>query len=284
VWDQSVMTDVSGPMWAAEGSHSLPPPATTTLSVAIDGAVGHITLDRPGKLNALSRSLLEDLTTAARWFDAAKDVKVVVIRGAGRAFCAGFDLQDRDWVELGPPERSAVTGRSMAEAIAGMNAITVAAVHGHCIGGGVVLAAACDLRVATMTAQFRIPEVDLGMPLFWTGIPLLVRQIGPARTKELVLTGRAVTASEADRIGLVNQVVPEDQFDTTVVELAAQLAAKPAHVLSTTNRQVDAVAPPVPHDDPGVDSDVEGLAAAFSDPECRESAAAYLELTMTRKS
>jgi enoyl-CoA hydratase/carnithine racemase len=278
------MTDASQPVSASEASPPAPPPATTTLSVAIDGAVGHITLERPDKLNALSRSALEDLTTAASWFDSAEDVKVVVIRGAGRAFCAGFDLQDRTWIELGPPERSAATGRAMAEAIAGMNAITVAAVHGHCIGGGVVLAAACDLRIATVTAQFRIPEIDLGMPLFWTGIPLLVRQIGPARTKELVLTGRAVTAAEADRIGLVNQVVPDDQLDTTVVGLAAQLAAKPAHVLSTTKRQVDAVVPPVPHDDPGVDSDVEGLAAAFCDPECRESAAAYLELTMTRKS
>jgi len=100
------MTDASEPVPAAEGSPPLPPPGTTPLALAIDGAVGHITLDRPEKLNALSRSALEDLTTAASWFDTAKDVKVVVIRGAGRAFCAGFDLQDRPWVELGPPERS----------------------------------------------------------------------------------------------------------------------------------------------------------------------------------
>jgi len=138
----------------------------------------------------------------------------------------------------------------MAETIAGMNAITVAAVHGRCIGGGVVLAAACDLRVATVTERFRIPEIDLGMPLFWTGVPLLVRQIGTARTKELVLTGRAVTAAEADRIGLVNQVVPDDELDTTVVGLAAQLAAKPAHVLATTERQVDAVVPRCPSTTP----------------------------------
>ncbi|MFN7147862.1 MAG: enoyl-CoA hydratase/isomerase family protein [Microthrixaceae bacterium] len=281
--DYSAMSDASESA-TAESSHPLPPPAVTTLSLAIEGAVGHIELNRPEKLNALSRSALDDLATAARWFDTAKNVKVVVIRGAGRAFCSGFDLQDRTWAELGQPERSAATGRAMAEAIVDMKAITVAAIHGHCIGGGVVLAAACDLRIATVTAQFRIPEIDLGMPLFWTGIPLLVREIGPARTKELVLTGRAVSAADADRIGLVNQVVPDDQLETTVLGLAAQLAAKPAHVVSTTKRQVDAVVAPVPHDDPGVDSDVAGLAAAFRDSECRESATAYLERLMTRKS
>ena len=120
----------------------------------------------------------------------------------------------------------------MAEAVTGMNAITITAVHGHCIGGGVVLAAACDLRIAADSAQFLIPEIDLGMPLFWTGIPLLDRLIGPARAKELVLTSRAVTAAEAERIGLVNSVVADRQLDTAVIELADRLAAKPAYPVS----------------------------------------------------
>ena len=171
----------------------------------VDGAIGRLTLARPDKLNALSRAVLEGLAEAARVVRRAGGVKVVVVAGEGRAFSAGFDLNDRTWAELGPPERSAGVGRAMAEAIGGMRALTIASVQGHCVGGGVVLAAACDLRVAGDDARFRIPEVDLGIPLFWTGIPLLTRELGPALTKELVLTGRTFDADEAKAIRFVNR-------------------------------------------------------------------------------
>src|SRR5690606_384772 len=115
------------------------------------------------------------------------EVKVVVITGAVPSFSAGFDLRDPSWAELGPPETSARVGRAMAESIGGMRAVTVAAIRGHCIGGGVVLASACDLRVASESARFRIPEVDLGVPLYWTGVPRLVRELGPAVTKDLIM-------------------------------------------------------------------------------------------------
>src|SRR6185295_12018025 len=118
----------------------------------------------------LNRGMLEDLARVAAWFDDRADVKVVVISGAGKAFSAGFDLNDPSWRALGPPEQSAVVGRAMAEAIGNMRALTIASIHGHCIGGGVVLASACDLRVVAASATFRIPEVDLGVPLFWTGV------------------------------------------------------------------------------------------------------------------
>lgn len=257
-------------------------PQLPSVRVEVDGSIGRLTLDRPDKLNALDRAVLEGLAAAAAWFDARPEVKVVVVSGAGRAFSAGFDLTDPSWRALGPPERSAVTGRAMAEAIAGMHAVTIAAVHGHCIGGGVVLAAACDLRVAADTARFKIPEIDLGIPLYWTGIPLLARELGPARTKELVLTGRAFDAAEAERFGFVNRVVPEGQLAAAADELAHTLAAKPALVLRTTKAQVDAVVPPVPADDPGAEADVDGLGAAFADPEGRAVAAAYVERTLGR--
>jgi enoyl-CoA hydratase/carnithine racemase len=160
------------------------------VEVALDGPIALVTLCRPEKLNALDRATLEGLADVARRLDADPAVKVAIVRGAGRAFSAGFDLHDRRWAELGAPEQSAAVGRAMAEAIAGMRAITVASIHGHCIGGGVVLAAACDLRVAASSTRFSIPEVDLGIPLYWAGVPLLVRELGPALTKELVLTGR----------------------------------------------------------------------------------------------
>jgi enoyl-CoA hydratase/carnithine racemase len=241
----------------------------------VDGAIGRLTLSRPEKLNALDRATLEGIAEAAAWFDAQPDVKVVVLAGEGRAFSAGFDLYDRRWAELGPPERSAAVGRAAAEALGRMRAVTIAAVHGHCVGGGVVLAAACDLRVAADDARFRIPEVDLGVPLYWTGVPLLTRELGPALTKELVLTGRPFDADEARAIRFVNRVVPAADLRAEVDGLAAALAAKPGLVLRATTAQVDAAAPRVPADDPGEAGDLRDFAAALADEESRAIAATY---------
>jgi len=241
----------------------------------VDGAIGRLTLARPDKLNALSRAVLEGLAEAARWFDQQDAVKVVVVSGEGRAFSAGFDLNDRSWSELGPPEQSAAVGRAMAEAVGGMRALTIAAVQGHCIGGGVVLAAACDLRVAADDVRFKIPEVDLGIPLFWTGIPLLTREIGPALTKELVLTGRTFDAAEAHAIRFVNRVVPAAGLGTATDDLAAELAAKPGHVLRVTKGQVDAASPRLDGQDEGEAGDLRALAVAQRDPESREVGGRY---------
>jgi enoyl-CoA hydratase/carnithine racemase len=245
------------------------------ISVSVEGAVGRITLSRPAKLNSLSRAVLEELAGAAAWFDERPEVKVVVIGGEGRAFSAGFDLDDPTWAELGPPERSTAVGRAMAESIAGMDALTIASVRGHCIGGGVVLAAACDLRIASDSARFKIPEVDLGIPLYWVGIPLLTRELGPALTKELVLTGRTFDADEAHRIRFVNRVVADADLDAATDALAAELAAKAGIVLRTTKRQVDAAVPPVPDGVAGDDDDADGYRAATNDPEARALAREY---------
>ena len=246
----------------------------TAVRVEVDGAVGRMTLARPAKLNALSRAVLEELAEGAAWFDEQPDVKVVVIAGEGTSFSAGFDLDDPTWAELGPPEQSARVGRAMAEAIGDMHAITIASIHGHCIGGGVVLAAACDLRVASEDATFRIPEVDLGIPLFWTGVPRLARELGAALTKELVLTGRAFDAAEAHALRFVNRVVPDAQLAAATDALASQLASKSALVLTTTKQQIEASAPLVPDLLDG-DADVAALAAAFADAESRAVARNY---------
>jgi enoyl-CoA hydratase/carnithine racemase len=250
-----------------------PLPTTRTLRLDVDGAVGRITLARPERLNALSRTALQELTEAAAVLDAREEISVVVIAGEGRAFCAGFDLTDPTWSELGPFEESAVVGRAMAEAVADMRAVTIAAIQGHCVGGGVVLASACDLRVAADSARFRIPEVDLGVPLMWTGIPRLVRELGPAVTKELVLTARPFDAAEARVLRFVNRVVAEDDLGEATRQLAEELAARPSLVLRTTKRQVEQAAPPVPAEDPGARADVALFGEALRDPECRRVAA-----------
>lgn len=242
---------------------------------SVDGPIGRIDLTRPQKKNALDRATLEGLADAAAWFDAQPDVKVVVVAGEGTSFSSGFDLSDPTWRELGPPEHSGFTGRAMAEAIGSMAAVTIASIRGHCIGGGVVLASACDLRIASFTATFRIPEIDVGVPLYWSGVPRLVRELGPALTKELVLTGRAFDADEAKSMRLVNSVVADDDLEATTEALAQQLAAKPALVLRTTKTQIDGASPPVPTGTDDVDAEVAGYAAAYADPECVATATQY---------
>ncbi len=251
-------------------------PTPTTLRVRVDGPIARISLARPEKLNALNRAMLEELSDVAAWIDRRPDVKVVVIDGEGSSFSAGFDLTDPTWSELGGLERSAGVGRAMAEAVGNMSAVTVASIRGHCIGGGVVLASACDLRVAAAGTTFRIPEIDLGIPLFWTGVSRLARELGPALTKELILTGRPFDAAEAHAVRFVNRVVPDDNLDASTEELVALLASKPSAVLRTTIRQVDEAVPAVPSTDPGAAADVGAFAAALSDDESRRSAAAYL--------
>lgn len=256
-------------------------PAFSDLRLSAEGVVGRLVLDRPAKLNALSPELLQSLIGAARWFDAEGAVKVVIVSGEGRAFSAGADLgaftsaaADVDaWEAI---RARADLGRQMAEAIGGMRAMTIAAIHGHCVGGGVVLAAACDLRVAATSARFSIPEVDLGIPLAWGGIPRLVRELGPAVTKELVLTCRPFDANEARSLRFVNSVVEEDQLDTAVERLAARLAAQPSYSLELTKRHVNEVAEESGSTASAV-KDADALVGALQDQESLERMGGYLQ-------
>jgi enoyl-CoA hydratase/carnithine racemase len=244
------------------------------LRVGTEGAIARLVLDRPHKLNALSSNLLEELIDAAEWFSAQPDIKVVIVSGEGRSFSSGADLEGMGSAEIKPREAADI-GRRMADAVTGMRPVTIAAIHGHCVGGGVVLAAACDLRVAAESAVFSIPEVDLGIPLAWGGIPRLVRELGPAITKELVLTCRPFDAEEARTLRFVNRVVPDTELVAAAEALAVKLAEQPAYSLELTKRQANAVA-----EESGstaeAASDADNLAAALEDPESLERMRRYL--------
>ena len=247
-----------------------------TLLAETEGAIGRLTLNRPEKLNPLSTKTLGELARAARWFDERPEVKVVIVSGAGRSFSAGADLGSFGGPQEVSTREAADMGREMADALEAMRALSIAAIRGWCVGGGVVLAAACDLRLAAEDARFSIPEVDLGIPLAWGGIPRLVREIGPALAKELVLTCRPFDAAEARAAGFLNRVVPGDALDDAVLDLARSLASKASHTLTSTKRHVNAVTAQMV----GVMrswSDADGLVTAFSDPECAAARKSYLE-------
>jgi enoyl-CoA hydratase/carnithine racemase len=210
----------------------------TTLRLSREAPISRITLSRPERLNALSPQMLAELIAAADSMAKDSGVKVVIVGGAGRAFCAGFDL---DAVSGGPAADQVDLGRRMADAITAIPALTIAAIHGHCVGGALVLAAACDIRIAAASTRFAIPEVDLGIPLAWGGIPRLVRELGPALTKELVLSCRSFTAAEARDARFLNRVVPDSDLGAEVEAMADSLASKPKYLIGHTKQLVNAL-------------------------------------------
>lgn len=249
-----------------------------TITAEFEGTIGHLTLNRPKKLNPLSTQTLMEIAAAARWFDEQRGLKVVIVSGAGTTFSAGADVSGfgNDSGKNGLTARqSADTGREMAEGVERMRAVTIAAIRGHCIGGGLVLAAACDLRIAADDTYFSIPEVDIGIPLAWGGIPRLVREIGPAMTRELVLTCRPFSAAEARDLGLLNRVVPTAEVMNEAKALATELAAKSSLTLEVTKRHVNAVLETMSGTVRNL-ADADSLVAALHDPESKTVGAAYL--------
>ena len=257
--------------------------STIELIHRADAPVATMMLNRPDRLNALSAETLREVVTACRWLDETSAIKAVVVRGAGRAFSAGFDLDDfRSLDAKTSPRDNADLGRLAAEALTDVRPLTVGAIHGHCVGGGLVLAAACDLRLASETVRFSIPEVDLGIPLAWGGIPRLVRELGPAVTKELVLTCRPFDAEEAKALRFVNRVVPDDRLFEEADALAAELAGKPTFSLRATKQHVNAVMEEIAGTRRNA-NDADTLAAALADPESRAASRAYLESKRRRE-
>lgn len=248
-----------------------------TLQVDLEGPVASLRLNRPDRLNAMNASLLRELAEAARAIGAADGVRCVVVSGNGRAFSAGADLALIAGLSSGEadPHTQADLGRVMADAVEAIPAVTIAAIHGWCVGGALVLASACDLRVAADDARFSIPEVDLGIPLAWGGIPRLVREIGPALTKELVMTCREFDAAEAKAAGFLNRVVPAAEVMATATQLAESIAAKPRVAVLPTKRHTDAVTAQMV----GIDhawADADGLLTAMADPDAQAARQAYL--------
>jgi E-phenylitaconyl-CoA hydratase len=212
---------------------------------AVDGAVATVTLDRPEALNALDPDALAELRrhlVAARDDDA---VRAIVITGAGeRAFCVGADLKRtppsadpyaRAWNASDEAARRGAYTRLLNLERLGIWKPLIAAVNGHCLGGGLELALQCDLRVAADTASFALPEVRVGSVAGVCG-PLLLRSIPAAHTMKLLLTGARIDAAEALRIGLISDVWPAARLLDEARSLAEAIAANAPLSVATTKR------------------------------------------------
>ena len=234
------------------------------LNVSTEEGIAQVVFDRPRALNALSPTLLRDLVDACA--DLAQDdsLKVVVFTGAEGCFSAGADLPAFLGLLTGSgAHATADLGRRATNAIAELPQITVAGIRSHCVGGGLVLAGACDIRIATDDVRFAIPELDAGIPLGWGGMEHLVRLIGQTLAADLVLSCRPFGADEALRAGLISRVVSGDELARELDTLAASIARKPLGVLRITKQQLIAVRTGT--FDPREDADA--LLASLKDPE-----------------
>ncbi|MCL4685696.1 enoyl-CoA hydratase/isomerase family protein [Myxococcota bacterium] len=200
------------------------------------GAVAVVTLDRPGALNALDRASLEALQ--ARLADVRADgtARALVVTGAGRAFAAGADIAEMRGLS---PLQAAAFSRLGHDTLAALEALpipTIAAINGFALGGGCELALACDWIYASSKARFGQPEVNLGLLPGFGGTSRLVRRVGPAWAKELVLGGEPIDADTALRIGLANRVFEPDALLDAAVAAGEKIAGKGPVAVSLAKR------------------------------------------------
>ena len=199
---------------------------------AKDEGIAIIKINRPDVLNALNKEAMSELSTAIDILGADDKIRVVIITGAGeRSFCAGADL--RYVVNIDPieAERYATFIHGLLNKIENLEKPVIAAVNGYALGGGCELALACDIRIASSNAKIGQTEVTVGIPPGWGGTQRLLRIVGPPKTKELIYTGKMITAEEAERIGLVNRVV-----SLGTEEYGRQLADEHTTVTTVTTR------------------------------------------------
>ncbi len=248
-----------------------------TLRVA--EGVAHVTIRRGDRFNALGMETLTGLRDAARALRTDTAAHAVIVSG-DPVFTAGADLKDpalraRDTMSLLEKREILRLGPDMCDAFEALDQVTIAAIEGFCIGGGVALAAACDFRVMARSAYMRLPEVPLGMNMSWHTIPRLVTLCGPARTKYLTLFGERLGAAEALAQGLADQVSEDGAALAAAGALAAKAAALPPVAARIAKRAIVQAASALGAATSYADLDQYALASMTADH--KEAVAAFLE-------
>ena len=199
-----------------------------------------ISLNRPNKLNAINGQLSRDFLAALMEAEADTEAKVVIIRGEGRAFCAGFDLsQSASPERQAPLEYQRDTGQNITRVMMRMPKIVIAAVHGYAVGAGLEWTMGADLRVVAEGTQFGATETNVGQTVTNAGTKLLTHYIGLAKAKELYFTNEFMDAEEADRLGYVNKLVPLDKLESATMEIAKRIDQNSGLSLMLTKQAVN---------------------------------------------
>jgi enoyl-CoA hydratase/carnithine racemase len=242
-------------------------------------AVARLTLSNPEKRNPLDHEVLDALAEALPGLDEGIETRCVIITGEGSTFSAGYDIGDLsdETFERDAEALVAHPFHAAQEAVSAHPYPVVAAINGHCLGGGLELAVRCDLRIAAEDAKLGMPPAKLGLIYGHTGLRRFIDVIGVARTKELFLAGRNLSAERAERIGLVNEVVPSAEIEAASVELAAEIAAN-APVSMRGNKLAIETLSSFPRLTPEQEEElVELRRSCFSSEDLREGIRAFAE-------
>jgi enoyl-CoA hydratase/carnithine racemase len=219
---------------------------TSHIDVARDGHVATVTINRPEKRNAITNEMMEDLERIARDFAKDEQTRAIIVRAEGRDFSVGADLSQPRF--QGDPQsmlirrRQLLLGSNLMRALKEIHQPTICAIQGIATGGAACIATACDFRVASDDARIGYGEVKVGINLMWHAVPWCVHLVGPARAKQLIMSGKLFDAATMERWGFLDQLVPRSELDKTARAWAEEYADLPPIAVQMIKRSINQVA------------------------------------------
>ena len=238
--------------------------------------IATITLNRPEALNAFSKEVIDEVLQALQDVTSDENMHVVILTGAGeKAFSAGADIKTMKGMNALKARELSQMGEKLCYALENLEKPVIAALNGYALGGGLEVAMACDIRIASENARMGQTEINIGLIPGWGGTQRLTRLVGRTKAKELVLTGKMIDAKTAEQLGLLNMVVPADKFRETVRQFAAELASKAPVALKVAkaliNKGGDASL------DAALALEREGIGVVGSTEDLQEGVSAFME-------
>ncbi len=203
--------------------------------------ISYVSFTRTKSLNALNSQTLRELIDLNKEFNNDVNTKVVVYRSVGKNFSAGADIKEQQKKLSKLQIWRTNLGKEAIDSILEINQITIASLRGYCLGGAACIASACDFRVASETTLVAYPEIDLGMNLNWFGLPLLLRLIGPSKTKKMVIGGMTENANDLLKWGFIDELYKDEDLDKKTATFAKKYASKPALPSQMIKRSVNAL-------------------------------------------
>ena len=203
--------------------------------------IAYVTFVRTKSLNALNSQTLKELIALNKILENDLKTKVVVYRSEGKHFSAGADIKEKQKKLSKLEIWKSNLGKEAIESILNINQITIASLRGYCLGGAACIASACDFRVASETTLVAYPEIDLGMNLNWFGLPLLLRLIGPSKTKKMVISGDIENSDVLYKWGFIDELYKEEDLEKKTLIFAKKYASKPAIPSQMIKRSVNAL-------------------------------------------
>ncbi|MEX0582632.1 MAG: enoyl-CoA hydratase/isomerase family protein [Sneathiella sp.] len=250
------------------------------VTVTREGRIATVRFDRGNDVNALSVGLMKELLAVARDFEGDTETNAIILTGNEKNFTVGFDLKDAALKErmaagLMDKKEMLAVGPRMCKAWEDLAPMTIVAVEGYCIGGGVALSVACDMRIAGRSAKFYVPEIKNGMNMSWQSIPRMVNLMGPARTKQLCIVADIIGAEEAHGWGLIEELAEDGGAYALALEFAQKIAARPPLPVRMIKQGASVAANALNHAVSYMDIDQYALTNASED--YAEGIAAFLE-------